>query len=163
MLENWNVSWAINFELILRNGFFVLVLESRFDAAFLDDFIDLKHGLFSVINDETDLFGLLLILMFGTDRCAKIWTWISLKEFWINFNARDKFHDFLIFSWDVGVKGLLIFRVDLGRFGFVTVLVRLGRLVKFSFIEECWLIGFREVISDDNVLAFGLFALNRGQ
>jgi hypothetical protein len=120
-----------------------------------------------VIDYESDLFGLLLILVFGPDRGSEIGRGV-LEKFGIDFDDRNKFHDFLVFSRDVGVQVLLVFGVELGGFGDDVVLTLafvlwLGLLGKFGFVEEGRLVGFGEMVGDEDVLAFGLFAFDCGQ
>lgn len=77
-----------------------------------------------------------------------------MKEFGIDFNNRDEFHDFLILTRNVRVKSLLIFVVDFSGFTFGGVVVKGLRLIEFGFIEERRLIWF--IVANDNILAFGL-------
>ncbi len=89
-----------------------------------------------------------------------------MEEFGIDFNNRNKFHDLLVFSRDVGVQVLLVFGVELGGFGDVVVLALwlwLGLLGEFGFVEERRLVWFGEMVGDEDVLAFGLFAFSIGQ
>lgn len=91
-----------------------------------------------------------------------------MEKFGIDFDNRNEFHDLLVFSRDVGVQVLLVFGVELGGFGDVVVLALafvlwLGLLGEFDFVEEGRLIGFGEMVGDEDVLAFGLFAFDVGQ
>ena len=87
-----------------------------------------------------------------------------MEKFGIDFDNRNEFHDLLVFSRDVGVQVLLVFGVELGGFGDVVVLAMGWRVLgEFDFVEEGRLVGFGEMVRDEDVLAFGLFAFDVGQ
>jgi len=159
VLKNGDVCCTIDLELVVWNLFFIFVLKCRFHTAFLDNFTDVEHWLFGVVDDVLYLFGLLLVLMSGSCWCANIWNWVVLEKLWIYFDNWNKFHDLFVLCWNVRIQGLFVFSIYLRWFYVFVVMERLSWFVEFCFVERIVLVGFEFRVVNYNILTFWLVFL----